>query len=161
MQDITRKQIENLSDEDLKFLLETCTEISAHRKYQKLYNDRQEFCDLYEDTWVRLKHKFDEGDNFESQYMLVYIDKIENVYNSNYNSNCVTIVAKYIELYDVDVLDDSDIALRHTSAANVASDLEPTNTISFDTTEVIEFVNYEQVKKIVNNVIDKLKQNLL
>lgn len=154
MQDITRKQIENLSDEDLQSLLETCTEISTQRKYQKLYNERQVFCDLYADSWVKLKHRFDESDNFESQYMLVHIDKVQNIYNTSDSKDDVTIVAKYIEQYHVDILDKDDIDLRH---IKVDSDLESVNTITFDTSDVIEFVKLEQVKKIVKEAIDKLK----
>lgn len=154
MQDITRKQIENMSDKDLQSLLETCTEISAQRKYQKLYNERQVFCDLYENTWVKLKHKFDESDNFESQYMLVHIDKVHNVYNTSDNKDNVTIVAEFTEQYHIDVLYEDDVELRHIKAN---CDPESINNITFDTSEVIEFVKSEHVKKIVNEVIDKLK----
>lgn len=152
MQDISRKQIENMSDEDLKSLLKTCTEISEHRKYQKLHDERQVFCDLYENAWVKLKFKFDDSDDFENRFMLVHIDKVHNVYNIS-NADNVTIVADFIEQYHIDMFDTLEVDVRHIVANN---DPESINNITFETDDVIEFVKPEQVKKIVNAVINKL-----
>lgn len=153
MRKITKKQIENMSDEDLKSLLETCTEISEHRKCQKLHDERQVFCDLYENAWVKLKFRFEESDNFENRFMLVHIDKFQNMYNIS-NVDNVTVIAKFIEQYHIDMFDKHDVDVRHVVANN---DPESVNTITFETNDVIEFVKPEQVKKIVNAVIDDLK----
>lgn len=159
MQDITRKQIENMSDEVLQTLLETCIKTVEHRKRQKSQNERyQECCDLYNDTWIKLKHDNDRLDNFEKRYLLVHIDKVEDVYCPD--SDCICVVAKYVEQYQIDTIDEYDVDISYIKVkTNNVSEFD--NTIVFSVNRVFEFVRSERVKKIIESVIYKLKQNLL
>lgn len=156
MQSIIQQNIDidTLSDEDLQSLLDACAMESAVRKQKKLCDDKQIYCDLYDDAWLKLKFRFYEDNAFESQYMLVHIGRVLNIYSTSANNNTVTVDATYIEQYHIDVLDEDDVDLRHVKACK---DPLSVNNITFETDDVIEFVKSDQVEKIVENVIDLLK----
>lgn len=156
MQDVTRTQIENMSDKNLQSLLETCKEIVANRKHQKMHDQHQIFCDLYDDAWIKLKFKFEDDVNYESKYTLVHIDKVQDVCCAGDDDVSKRVIVKttYFEQYHLDTLNKDDVEIRHIKAN---SDTTAINCITFDTTEVFEFVKPELVGKIVETAIDKLK----
>lgn len=159
MQTITEEYIDSLSDEDLKSLLGSCKAVYTARQSKKIYDERQIYCELYNDSWIKLKHKFYEGDNFENQYILVHIDKVLNIYRNVYrvsrDSDEVHIDATYYEQYYIDVLDEDDVDLRHIVANK---DPNSISSITFELSDVIEFVKPECVSKIIDNVIEKFKR---
>lgn len=155
MQNITEQYINSLSDEDLKSLLGSCKATYMARQCKKIYDELQTYCELYNDSWIKLKYRFYEGNDFESQYILVHIDKVLNVYCVNSDSNELCVDATYLEQYYIDVLDENDVDLRHIKANN---DTNSVNNITFELSDVIEFVKSECVSKIIETVIDKLKR---
>lgn len=155
MQTITEEYIGSLSDEDLKSLLGSCKAAYTARQSKKIYDERQTYCELYNDSWIKLKHRFYEGDDFESQYILVHIDKVSNVYHVNRDSDEMHIDAIYHEQYHIDVLYEDDVTLRHIVANKDSNSI---SSITFELSDVIEFVKPECVSKIINNVIEKFKR---
>lgn len=155
MQTITEEYIGSLSDEDLKSLLGSCKAAYTARQSKKIYDERQIYCELYNDSWIKLKHRFYEGDDFESQYILVHIDKVSNVYRINCDSDEMHIDAIYHEQYHIDVLYEDDVTLRHIVANKDSNSI---SSITFELSDVIEFVKPECVSKIIDNVIEKFKR---
>lgn len=155
MQTITEEYIDSLSDEDLKSLLGSCKAVYTARQSKKIYDERQRYCELYNDSWIKLKHRFYEGDDFESQYILVHIDKVSNVYHVNCDSDEMHIDAIYHEQYHIDVLYEDDVNLRYIVANK---DPNSISSITFELSDVIEFVKPECVSKIIDNVIEKFKR---
>lgn len=152
MQDLDEKYLESLSDEELDKLYAAYKQVRTQRICNKDYERIDFYRELYNGSWLKLKHEFAE-ENFESQFVLVHIVDVQNVYNMSEQKDNIIIDVKYDIQYQIDMFDENDVELR--SIKTIDGDA---SIVTFNSDELIEVVDSKQVENIVDSVISKLKR---